>query len=310
MISVLIPVKNGGDDLRRCLERIQAQKVDHDVELIVVDSGSSDGSVELARSRGAIVFEISPSTFDHGATRNWAARRARGEWLVFTSQDAYAADESWLAHLTAPLRDGERLAGVYGRQLPHHDARPPERYFLDFLYGPEPRRQRLEEGEELSFEVTLFSNVNSAIPRRTWEAYPFADDIVMSEDQEWSRRVLRAGFGLVYAPDAAVHHSHAYSVVGAMRRFFDSGASAERSYVDEQGSSSKSALWKAGVRYGQGEIEWLWTTGQRRWIPYATVYELAKFAGLQLGRQHRLLPNPVKARLSQYPEYWEASRPS
>ena len=304
MISIVIPVKNGGADLVRCLEAIARQRVDEEFEIVVVDSGSRDGSAGRAESFGARVHGIPPSEFHHGRTRNLGARLARGDTLVFTSQDAYAADESWLAHLTAPLRDKERLAGVYGRQLPHHDARPPERYFLDFLYGPEPRRQRLEEGEELSFEVTLFSNVNSAIPRRTWEAYPFADDIVMSEDQEWSRRVLRAGFGLVYAPDAAVHHSHAYSVVGAMRRFFDSGASAERSYVDEQGSSSKSALWKAGVRYGQGEIEWLWTTGQRRWIPYATVYELAKFAGLQLGRQHRLLPNPVKARLSQYPEYW------
>ena len=304
MISIVIPVKNGGADLVRCLEAIARQRVDEEFEIVVVDSGSRDGSAGRAESFGARVHKIPPSEFHHGRTRNLGARLARGDTLVFTSQDAYAADESWLAHLTAPLRDGERLAGVYGRQLPHHDARPPERYFLDFLYGPEPRRQRLEEDEELSFEVTLFSNVNSAIRRQTWEAYPFADDIVMSEDQEWSRRVLRAGFGLVYAPDAAVHHSHAYSVVGAMRRFFDSGASAERSYVDEQGSSSKSALWKAGIRYGQGEIEWLWTTGQRRWIPYATVYELAKFAGLQLGRQHRLLPNPVKARLSQYPEYW------
>ena len=65
-----------------------------------------------------------------------------------------------------------------------------------------------------------------------WEEFPFADDIVMSEDQEWSRRVLRAGLDIVYEPEAAVHHSHAYSVLSAMRRFFDSGVSAERSYVD------------------------------------------------------------------------------
>ena len=163
---------------------------------------------------------------------------------------------------------------------------------------------RLGAEGKLSFEVTLFSNVNSAVPRRVWESFPFDENIVMSEDQEWSRRVLLAGLGVVYEPEAAVFHSHTYSVASALRRFFDSGASAERSYVDD-GARSKAALWRAGIRYAQGEIDWLWTTGQRRWIPYAAVYELAKFAGLQLGRRHRLLPTALKSRISAYPEHWQ-----
>ena len=85
-----------------------------------------------------------------------------------------------------------------------------------------------------------------------------------------------------------MYHSHTYSVMSAMRRFFDSGVSAERSYVD--GADSSAALRKAGGRYAQGELAWLWTTGQRRWIPYAAVYEPAKFTGLQLGRRHRFFP--------------------
>jgi rhamnosyltransferase len=304
VISVVIPVKNGGADLVRCLEAIARQRIDEEVEVVVVDSGSRDGSVTRAHSLGARVHSIPPGEFHHGRTRNLGAQLATGDILVFTSQDAYAATESWLADLIAPLRDDERVAGVYGRQLPHHDARPPERYFLDFLYGPEPRRQRLEQDKELSFEVTLFSNVNSAIPRRLWEEYPFAEDVVMSEDQEWSRRILLAGLEIVYEARAAVHHSHAYSVAGAMRRFFDSGVSAERSYV--AGEHSKATLWSAAARYAQGEVSWLWTTGQRRWIPYAALYELAKFTGLQLGRRHRLLPSALKARLSAYPAYWDA----
>ena len=142
------------------------------------------------------------------------------------------------------------------------------------------------------------------MPRARWEEFPFADDIVMSEDQEWSRRVLRAGLDIVYEPEAAVHHSHAYSVLSAMRRFFDSGVSAERSYVD--GAESGAALRKAGIRYAQGELAWLWTTGQRRWIPYTAVYELAKFTGLQLGRRHRLLPMALKSRMSALPGHWRA----
>lgn len=302
MISVVIPVKNGGSDLVRCLGAIAAQRVDGEVEVVVVDSGSEDGSRETAERLGARVHPIAPTEFHHGRTRNLGAELARGDVLVFTSQDAHAADDSWLATLTAPLRD-ENVAGVYGRQLPHENARPPERYFLDFLYGPERRTQRLTDSDELSFELTLFSNVNSAMPRRVWERYRFDEEIIMSEDQEWSRRVLRAGMAIHYEPAAAVHHSHSYTVADAFRRFFDSGASAESSYVD-RGRASKSALWKAGVRYARGEIAWLWKTGERRWIPYATLYELAKFAGLQLGRRHRLVPLALKRRLSDYPDHW------
>jgi rhamnosyltransferase len=302
VISVVIPVKNGGADLVRCLAAIGRQGLDAEVEVVVVDSGSSDDSVEVARSHGARVHEIPASEFGHGRTRNLGAELASGDVLVFTSQDAFAADESWLARLVRPLAGGDRIAGAYGRQLPHDDATPPERYFLDFLYGPDARVQRLD-GDEPDFEQTLFSNVNSAIPRAVWQEFPFADDLIMSEDQEWSRRVLRAGYGLVYEPAATVHHSHRYSIASAFRRFFDSGVSAERSYAARGGDSG--ALRRAGARYARGEVTWLWETGQRRWIPYAAAYELAKFSGMQLGRRHRRVPLSLKRRFSALPAYWD-----
>ena len=93
--------------------------------------------------------------------------------------------------------------------------------------------------------------------------------------------MLLAGHTIVYEPEAAVRHSHAYTLRGAFRRFYDSGASAGRSYV--AGEESRAALRRAFRRYAVGELRWLWRTGRRRWIPYAAVYELAKLAGLQLG---------------------------
>jgi rhamnosyltransferase len=280
VISVLIPVKDGGPDLIRCLGAIATQKVEDEVEIVVVDSGSSDGSADRARELGATVHEIPASEFVHGATRNLAAQLSQGEVLVFTTQDAMPASDHWLARLVGAL-EGDDIAGAYGRQLPHEDATPPEQFFLDFMYGETARIQRLGGIEELSFEQTLFSNVNSAIPRSVWKANPFRDDVTMSEDQEWSRRMLLAGHTIVYEPEAAVRHSHAYTLRGAFRRFYDSGASAGRSYV--AGEESRAALRRAFRRYAVGELRWLWRTGRRRWIPYAAVYELAKLAGLQLG---------------------------
>ncbi len=303
MISVVIPVKDGGGDLVRCLEAVARQRVEDEVEIVVVDSGSADGSPERARKLGARVHEIPPEDFNHGRTRNLGAQLARGEILVFTTQDAYAADDGWLAALVASLRANTGVAGAYGRQIAHEDATPPERYFLDFLYGSEPRLQRIGDPAELNFETTHFSNVNSAISRELWEDHPFAEDIIMSEDQEWSRRMLLAGHAIAYEPRAAVRHSHEYTIATAFRRFFDSGVSAERSFVGEHAESS-AALRKAGLSYATGEVQWLWQTGQRRWIPYAAIYELAKFTGLQLGRRHRRLPISLKRRLSALPSYW------
>jgi GT2 family glycosyltransferase len=303
MISVIVPVRDGGDDLRRCLDAIARQRVDEEVETIVADSESRDGSRELARSRGARVLEIGSSEFGHGATRNLAAAEAGGETLVFTTQDAYADDERWLARLTEPLHNDEKLAGVYGRQIPHDGASPPELFFLDFLYGPEARVQNAASDADLSLRTTLFSNVNSAIRREVWERFPFADDLFFAEDQDWARRVLLDGYTLRYEPDAAVRHSHAYTVTTAFKRFFDTGASADRGFL-AGGSASTGVLRKEALRYARDEVSWLARTGQRRWIPYAAVYELAKFAGLQLGARHRRLPRWAKRRFSFYPDHW------
>jgi rhamnosyltransferase len=305
MISIVIPVKNGGADLARCLQAIAEQDVGEEpVEVVVVDSGSTDDSLAIARAHHAVVREIPPAEFTHGASRNIGAGVARGEWLVFISQDAFAVDAQWLARLTAPLRVDPFVGGVYGRQLPHAGARPPEVFFLDFLYGPSERRQRAGAVSELNMQTTLFSNVNAAMPRALWERFPFVEDIIMSEDQDWSRRVLLDGFTVVYEPLAAVRHSHNYTLSSAFARFFDSGVSAERAYLAGAKPSSR-VLRAAALRYARGELGWLWRSGQRRWIPYAAVYEGVKLVGLVLGSNHRYLPRSVKRRLSALPSFWE-----
>jgi rhamnosyltransferase len=159
---------------------------------------------------------------------------------------------------------------------------------------------------ELSMDTTLFSNVNSAIPRYIWERFPFVEDIVMSEDQEWSRRVLLAGYSIAYEPEAAVVHSHNYTVAAAFRRFFDSGASSSRAYMAGNRHSSR-VLRRAALRYAAGELTWLWRTGRRRWIPYAVVYESTKMIGLVAGANHERIPLELKRRMSAIPAWWERS---
>jgi rhamnosyltransferase len=303
-VSVVIPVKDGGEDLTRCLDAIRSQRLEGLIEIVVVDSGSRDGSLGIARDRGALVHEIPAQSFSHGASRNLGAGLATGEFLVFISQDAYPIADDWLSRLIAPMRSDDQVAGVYGRQLPHDDASPPEVYFLNFLYGSTPRRQLVTGADQLSMDTTMFSNVNSAIRKPIFERFPFVEDIIMSEDQEWSRRVLLSGLQIAYEPAAAVRHSHNYTLTAAFRRFFDSGASSSRAYM-AGGRESSRALRNASIDYVRGEFTWLWRSGNGRWIPYAVVYEATKMAGLVAGVNHEHLPLEAKRRLSALPSFWE-----
>ena len=302
---MLIPVRNGGDDLVRCLDAIARQRIDEDVEVLVIDSGSDDGTPERARQHDARVHEIPAAEFHHGRTRNLGAQLARGDIVVWTTHDAYPDSDDWLDLLTAPLRAAEPdLAGVYGRQIAHHDASPPERYFLDFLYGERTRLQRAASVEDLTMETTLFSNANSAMPRALLLAEPFASDVLIAEDQDWSRRMLLAGKTIRYEPRAAVRHSHPYTVFTAFRRFFESGVAGSRTFL-AGGSSAQKALRRNGLSYARGELGWMVRTGHARWIPYTCLYEGLKFVGIQLGARHERLPLWLKKRWTRYPQWFD-----
>ena len=114
-VSVIIPVYNGGEVFRDAVGRLRAQKTDFPTEIIVVDSGSSDGSVEFCREAGIKLIEIPNSEFSHSHARNLGAEAASGDILVFMTQDARPTDEKWLEALTEPIRC-EGVAAVSCRE--------------------------------------------------------------------------------------------------------------------------------------------------------------------------------------------------
>lgn len=308
MISIVIPVKDGGDALGRCLHAIRAQRVSQEVEIVVVDSGSTDGSQGLVRSFGGTVHEIAPEEFNHGETRNLGARLASGEVVVFTVDDAVPVGESWLEELTKPLLRGDPLAGTYARQIARPGAPAHQAFYIEHRYGPAPRIQRARDPAELTVSNVLFSNVASAIRRPILERHPFASDIVIAEDLEWCGRVLLAGYEVEYVPDAVVRHSHDYTLGGTLRRYFDQGAAAERSYMVD-GRSSPRAVRGEGVVFLRQELRWLWANGERAHIPYTVAHEATRFAGFQLGVRHRKVPRWLRARISRTGTSYWSDRP-
>ena len=215
-ISIVVPTLNGAATLPRLLDGIWRQRVTFPFEVIAVDSGSTDGTVDLLRRRGVEVLSMDPRAFDHGLTRNLGIEHARGELIVLTVQDAEPVGETWLTALIEPFVRDRRLAGTFARQVPQPDGGQIARHYLSLWVaaGAEPRVVELVSPAELEAMTPIerlyrcaFDNVCSCIRRSVWAQHPFPS-VPIAEDIAWGRAVLLAGYRLRYVPNAVVVHSH------------------------------------------------------------------------------------------------------
>ena len=236
VVSIILPVKNGAAKLRQLLPAIQSQRCIDAVEIVAVDSGSTDGSVELLLEARATVISIDPRTFNHGLTRNLAASYASGSILVFLNQSTLPADEFWLANLIAPFSRDSRLAGVCGRVLPREDAdllvardigrninASTNRLVTEFS-DPESLRSLTTE----KFRALInFHTLSAAIRADVFRRIPFAD-ADFAEDLIWGKDALEAGFQIQFEPSSVAYHSHNYTLLDILRRNFDDGVAGRR----------------------------------------------------------------------------------
>lgn len=215
LCSIIIPTKNGGDLFRRAIEGLKDQKLWSQTELIIIDSGSTDDTVGVARAAGAKVFEISPKEFSHGATRDLGVSYATCEHVFLLVQDAIPYDEELIGAMLRSFEDPE-VAGVYARQLPQQDAdlltkRNLNNWLTGRTRGEARKIESLEWYEALppleKYFFCNFDNVCSAIRKSVWEEHRFGN-INFGEDIDWAERVLKTGKKIVYEPTAVVVHSH------------------------------------------------------------------------------------------------------
>jgi glycosyltransferase involved in cell wall biosynthesis len=217
--SVAIPVLNGGPLLAEVLDAVAAQRVDRPVEVVVIDSGSSDGSAELARRHGARVEQIAQADFNHGGTRNALMELATGDHVAFLTQDSVPAGPDWLATLLRGFTLADDIALVFGPQRARAGSSPMVRRELLELFerfGPE----HVDRDAAPGGRATFFSSANGAVARWAWERVPFRP-VGYAEDMVLARDMLAAGLAKAYVPDAAVIHSHDLPPLKAFRRYFD-----------------------------------------------------------------------------------------
>ena len=229
-VSICIPTKNGGELLDRVLRAVFDQKTELEYEVICVDSGSTDGTLDTIRKYPRIrLHQIPPHEFGHGRTRNLAASLGTGDYICFITQDALPATDTWLDNLVRAVMADDRCVLGFGIHYPYPgcnvlDARDITQHFKGFGDGntyywlDDPDRYAREEGYR---HVLAFSSDNNACVRRdVFERYPY-EDVEFAEDQIWAKKMIELGYRKVYCPFAPVYHSHNFPLRQYFRRYFD-----------------------------------------------------------------------------------------
>lgn len=227
--SIVIPTKNAGVGFSKVLDSVFSQKTSFDYEVICVDSGSSDETLQTIKKYPIRLYQIAPKEFGHGRTRNYGASKADGEFIIFITQDALPAHDSWLNNFICAMREDEDVVGGFGIHYPYPDCnifdrRDLEAHFERFgsknriMYIDDP--DRWDRDDACKHELCFFSDNNSCVRRSVFMEHPYPD-VDYAEDQIWMRSMLELGYKKIYCPTAPVYHSHNYKGAELSKRYFD-----------------------------------------------------------------------------------------
>jgi L-ascorbate metabolism protein UlaG (beta-lactamase superfamily)/glycosyltransferase involved in cell wall biosynthesis len=209
-VSVVIRTLNESRYLEDLIVGIKNQQTTNlRIEVVVVDSGSTDGTVEIAQKYGCHIEHIKKSEFSFGRSLNQGCRAAAGEILVITSGHCVPCDEHWLQNLCRPIQDGIAQY-TYGRQLGGAENNFSEHRIFAKYY---PDQSQLPQ------EGFFCNNANSAIHRDAWGKFGFDEELTGLEDMELAQRLVQDGGKVAYCANAAVYHHHTETWPQVRRRF-------------------------------------------------------------------------------------------
>jgi GT2 family glycosyltransferase len=242
LVTVVILTKNAEPFLEDTLPAIFNQETDFDFDVLVIDSGSKDRTLEILAANPVRVMQIPPETFNHGETRNLAVREANpaSQFIVLLSQDAIPGNLGWLQNLVRPLRENPQVAGVFSRHVPRPDAPASvvRQLVTGIQCGGEMRLDKKmpetpEEFRKHRSWYNFFSNTSSAIRREVWVAIPF-EKTDFAEDALWADKVIQSGYTIVFEPQSVVIHSHHYGILEQFRQNVDHACAMNKLFQPEE----------------------------------------------------------------------------
>ena len=300
-MDVLIPVYKPGPELSELLRRL-AKQVYPIHKVLIVNTEERYWDIAYEREYpGCEVTHIRKEEFDHGGTRHWMAERSSADIMVYMTQDALPADEKLIGNLIKPF-ENVKVKAAYARQLARGDCELLEKYTRNFNYPDRSRIKTKEDLPEMGIKTFFCSNVCAAYDRKTYvDLGGFPRPVIFNEDMIYAGRVIGAGYGVAYAADAKVIHSHNYSGWQQFHRNFDLGVSqARHSELFLQYSSEGE-----GIRLVKQTAAYACKMG-RPWLLFPLVWKSAcKYAGYFLGKRYDKLPGWMVRKCTMNRDFWK-----
>jgi len=213
-ISIIIPVKNGAKTIEKCLNAIQTQTLFNQTEVIIIDSGSQDATLELLKKFTFVqLHQIKPEEFNHGGTRNYGVSLAKGEFVVMTVQDASARSNDWLEVMLQHFKDS-KVAAVVGQQVVSHDLNKNPHQWFRPVNKPHTIEKYFENSQDflkLSGEEQdkncFYDDVNTMYRKSILQEIPF-DNVEFGEDMFIIKKFLASSKKIIYDTNSSVYHYH------------------------------------------------------------------------------------------------------
>jgi rhamnosyltransferase len=303
-LGLVIPTLNAGSDLDRLAPSLQAQSL-QPLKFLVIDSGSTDNTVDRCRAMGAEVHVIDRKTFDHGGTRQKAVETlVDTDIVIFLSQDAVPADPNALRNLVGAFQIPS-VGAAYGRQLPAPNATPIAAHARLFNYPRTGELRSIADADRLGIKTAFCSNAFAAYRRKALlEAGGFPTRAIFGEDLLACVAMLANGWEILYVASAQAYHSHNYTLDKEFRRYFDIGVlyGTHPELIARFGKPAGE-----GWRFLYSELVYL-SQAAPILIPSALLRSVSKYLGYRLGRLARYLPTAFNRRISMNDGYWHSHK--
>jgi len=302
-ISVIIPTYNAEKYLPTLLEKLKQQTLSF--ELIIIDSSSEDDTVKIATSYTDNVITIPTHEFDHGGTRTKVAKVAKGDIIVFLTQDALPYDDTAIERLVESFHDID-VAASYGRQLPYESTSLFGKHLRDFNYTSVSYKRTMEDTKVYGIKTAFLSDSFAAYKKSVLEELGwFKDGLILGEDTYVGAKVIMAGHSIYYNAEAQVYHSHSYTLLEEFRRYFDIGVfhKNESWILDTFGKAEGE-----GMKYVKSELKFLMHHNAYVKIPEFFMRNGLKYIGYKLGQRYNSLPVKLSKNLSMHKRWWDKKK--